>query len=107
MNISQEEKRRVDMEFGISYKDDFQKAKSILLNLVSSDNRVLNEPYPPFVALKELGDNAVILVVRVWCLNSEYWNIYFEMQEKVKLTFDNEGISIPYPQRDIHVYNEK
>ena len=106
LNITHEEKRRIDMEFGISYSDDFNKAKSILIDLIKADERIINDPEEPFVALKELGDSAVIFVVRAWCMAENYWNIYFEMQEKVKTAFDRESISIPFPQRDVHVYNE-
>ena len=107
MNITLEKDRRVDMEFGISYKDDFRKAKEIIMDIVRADERITDQPDPPFIALKTLGDNAVILVLRVWCEADNYWNIYFEMQEKVKLAFDAEAISIPFPQRDVHIYNEK
>jgi small conductance mechanosensitive channel len=103
VNFSTEPQRRVDMTFGIGYDDDIKKAKGILQNLVETDNRILKDPAPQ-IALKELGDSSVNFIVRVWCEAAEYWNIYFEMQEKVKLTFDQEGISIPFPQRDVHLY---
>lgn len=103
VNFSTEPQRRVDMTFGIGYDDDLKKAKTILQNLVNADNRILKEPAPQ-IALSELGDSSVNFVVRVWCEAAEYWNIYFEMQENVKLTFDQEGISIPFPQRDVHLY---
>ena len=103
VNFSTEPQRRVDMTFGIGYGDDIKKAKQILQNLVDADSRILKEPAPQ-IALSELGDSSVNFVVRVWCEAAEYWNIYFEMQEKVKMTFDQEGISIPFPQRDVHLY---
>jgi small conductance mechanosensitive channel len=103
VNFSTEPQRRVDMTFGIGYDDDIKKAKGILQNLVEADNRILKDPAPQ-IALKELGDSSVNFVVRVWCEAAEYWNIYFDMQEKVKFTFDQEGISIPFPQRDVHLY---
>lgn len=103
VNFSTEPQRRVDMTFGIGYNDDIKKTKAILQNLVDADNRILKDPAPQ-IALKELGDSSVNFVVRVWCEAAEYWNIYFEMQENVKLTFDQEGISIPFPQRDVHLY---
>lgn len=106
-NINHESKRRVDLEYGIGYTDDVAKAKQIINDLLLADERVLSDPSAPFVALKELGDSAVIIVVRAWCQTSDYWGIYFDMQEKVKASFDKEGISIPFPQRDIHIYNEK
>ena len=67
----------------------------------------LREPAEPFLAVKELGDSSVNFVMRVWAKAEDYWDIYFEMQENVKLTFDKEGISIPFPQTDVHLYNEK
>lgn len=103
VNFSTEPQRRVDMTFGIGYDDDLKKAKGILQNLVNADNRILKEPASQ-IALSELGDSSVNFVVRVWCNAADYWNIYFEMQENVKLTFDREGISIPFPQRDVHLY---
>lgn len=106
-NITAEEIRRVDMEFGISYGDDIKKAKKILADLVAADDRILKEPAEPFIALKELGESSVNFVVRVWSKAGDYWGIYFDMQENVKLTFDKEGISIPFPQRDVHIYQEK
>jgi small conductance mechanosensitive channel len=106
-NFSAEDIRRVDMEFGIGYDDDIKKAKKILADLIAADERVLNEPAEPFIALKELGDSSVNFVVRVWSKAEDYWGIYFDMQENVKLTFDKEGISIPFPQRDVHLYTEK
>lgn len=105
-NFSTEELRRCDMTFGISYDDDIMKAKQILTDLITADERVLNEPAAPFIALSELGDSAVNFVVRAWVKASDLWPVFFSMQEKVKMTFDKEGISIPYPQTDVHLYNE-
>jgi small conductance mechanosensitive channel len=106
-NYSAESMRRVDMEFGIGYGDDIKKAKEVLARLIAADARVLSEPAEPFIALKELGESSVNFVVRVWAKAEDYWGIYFDMQENVKLTFDKEGISIPFPQRDVHLYQEK
>lgn len=104
-NFSTEAKRRVDMTFGIGYSDDLKKAKEVLKKLINDDNRVLKEP-EPVIAVNELGDNSVNFVVRAWCNSADYWSIYFDMQENVKLEFDKEGISIPFPQRDVHIYQE-
>lgn len=106
-NFSAEEYRRVDMEFGIGYGDDIKKAKEVLDKLIASDSRIINEPAEPFVAVKELGASSVNFVVRVWAKADDYWGIYFDMQENVKLTFDKEGISIPFPQTDVHLFQEK
>jgi small conductance mechanosensitive channel len=102
-NFSTESTRRVDMTFGIGYGDDILKAKKVLHKLVEEDNRILKDPAPTIV-VSELGDSSVNFIVRVWSAAADYWNIFFEMQEKVKLTFDREGISIPFPQRDVHLY---
>lgn len=106
-NFTAEDKRRVDMEFGIGYGDDIKKAKEVLSKIIAEDSRILNEPAEPFIAVKSLGDSCVNLVVRAWAKSSDYWGIYFDMQEKVKLTFDQAGISIPFPQRDVHLFQEK
>lgn len=105
-NITKEETRRVDMSFGISYDDDIDKAKQLLTNLIKADERVINEPAEPFIVMNELGDSSVNFVVRAWCKAGDYWGIYFDMLEKVKKTFDAENISIPYPQRDVHLYQK-
>lgn len=102
-NFSTEPTRRVDMTFGIGYSDDLKKAKEILEELLRSDKRVLSDP-EPMVAVSELGDSSVNFTVRTWCNSADYWRIYFDMQEKVKLEFDKNGISIPFPQQDVHLY---
>jgi len=100
-NYSKRATRRIDMVFGIGYDDDLKKAKDILNKILEEDDRVLSDP-APLVAVSELADSSVNFNVRPWCNTSEYWNVYFDIHEKVKLTFDAEGISIPYPQMDIH-----
>ena len=94
--------RRCDMMFGISYGDDLKKAKEILTSMIKSDKRVLQDPAPQ-VHVHSLGDSSVNLQIRVWTTTDNYWGFYFEMQENVKLTFDEKGISIPFPQRDLHI----
>jgi small conductance mechanosensitive channel len=103
-NFTTEETRRVDLVFGIGYGDDLKKAKDILNELIKKDSRILNDP-PSMVVVSELGDNSVNFTMRVWVKASDYWGVYFDMQENVKLSFDAQGISIPFPQRDVHVYN--
>ena len=105
VNYSTEEKRRVDMVFGIGYGDDIAKAKQVLKRIVDEDERVLKDPAPQIV-VAELADSSVNFNFRVWCTGSDYWSIYFDMNEKVKLEFDKEGVSIPFPQRDVHLYNQ-
>ncbi|MCK5454683.1 MAG: mechanosensitive ion channel, partial [Calditrichia bacterium] len=102
-NFSAETQRRVDMVFGIGYQDDIAKAKKVLNGLINEDQRILKEP-EPLVVVSELGDSSVNLTVRVWVNSADYWGVYFDMQENVKLTFDKEGLSIPFPQRDVHLY---
>jgi len=101
-NYSVEERRRVDFLFGIGYGDDVDKAKAVLKKLIDEDERILHDP-APFIAVKELGDSSVNLVVRVWAEAANYWGIFFDMHEKVYKTFDKEGINIPFPQMDVHV----
>lgn len=94
INYSIEKTRRVDMTFSAGYNDDINKIKTILNKLIDEDERILRDP-EPFVAVSQLAGSAVNYVVKVWCNSSDYWGIYHDMQEKVKLTFDHEGISIP------------
>jgi small conductance mechanosensitive channel len=103
VNFSTEEKRRVDLTFGISYSDDIDKAKGIIDDIVKADSRILNEPDKPFIAVSELADSSVNFVVRLWANASDYWGIFFDMQEKVKKTFDAKGVTFPFPQMDIHL----
>ena len=100
-NFSNRDTRRVDHVFGIGYDDDLKLAKETLLEIVKSDARILQDP-APFVAVSELADSSVNFVVRAWTSTDDYWDVYFDMLERVKLTFDEKGISIPYPQMDVH-----
>ncbi len=100
-NYSVKKNRRVDHVFGIGYDDDLKLAKDTLMQIMIDDDRVLADP-APFVAVSELGDSSVNFTTRAWVKTADYWNVYFEQIEKVKLTFDEKGISIPYPQMDIH-----
>jgi small conductance mechanosensitive channel len=104
-NYSAKETRRVDMVFGIGYDDDLLKAKNILEAMTSEDDRILSDPAPQ-VAVSELGDSSVNFVVRPWVKSGDYWGVMFDFTEAVKLRFDAEGISIPYPQMDIHMHKE-
>ena len=104
VNFSKEATRRVDWTFGIGYGDDIDKAKEVLSTLIQTDPRIKQDP-EPFIAVSELGDSSVNLAVRVWVDASDYWGVYFAMNESVYKTFDKEGLSIPYPQMDVHVQN--
>lgn len=101
-NISARETRRIDMVFGISYGDDIKKAKDILMKAMESDERILKDP-APMVALAELADSSVNFVVRPWVNAADYWDVKFELTEKIKLAFDENGVSIPFPQMDVHM----
>lgn len=103
VNYSTEARRRVDFTFGIGYDDDIAKAKTLLTKLFTEDSRVLKDP-EPFVALGELADSSVNFTVRAWVNADDYWGLHFDMHEKVKLAFDANQISIPYPQQDIHLH---
>lgn len=100
-NYSKEETRRVDFVFGIGYEDDLKLAKQTLEEIITADERVLSDP-APFVAVSALADSSVNFVVRAWVKRDDYWKVFFDVTEKVKLTFDERGISIPYPQMQVH-----
>ncbi|MCK5462687.1 MAG: mechanosensitive ion channel family protein, partial [Bacteroidales bacterium] len=100
-NFSTEETRRMDMVFGIGYDDDLEKAKNILKEVAHAAKRLLADP-APFIAVKELADSSVNLVVRIWCKKEDYWDVHFDWQNNVKQRFDKENISIPFPQRTVH-----
>ncbi len=96
--------RRVDLVVGVSYEDDLKKAKKVLEETLAGDERILKEPAPT-IAVSELGDSSVNFIVRPWVKPLDYWDVYFDMTEKIKLNLDKNGISIPFPQRDIHIKN--
>lgn len=102
-NFSAEENRRVDLAFGIGYDDDLKKAKDVLARLISEDERAHAEP-APLIVISELGDSSVNITTRTWVTASDFWNFRFDLIERAKLTFDAEGISIPFPQRDVHLH---
>jgi small conductance mechanosensitive channel len=105
INYSTEPVRRVDFTFGIGYNDDIDKAKQVIREVIEKDGRILKDP-EPFIAVSNLGDSSVDLVTRVWANAGDYWGIFFDMQETVKKEFDRQGISIPFPQRDVHLYQK-
>lgn len=102
-NYSAKDTRRVDMVFGIGYSDDIDKAKNVIQSVLNNDSRVLKEPAPQIV-VSELGDSSVNFNVRPWVNTSNYWGVYFDTTEQVKKKFDEQNISIPFPQRDVHMY---
>ncbi|SFN15325.1 mechanosensitive ion channel family protein [Marinobacter pelagius] len=102
-NLSAYETRRCDMTFGIGYADDIDKAKDICKRLIEEDERALKDP-EPLIVVGALGESSVDLTVRAWTKSADMWPFYWDMQERVKKAFDAEGISIPFPQRDVHLY---
>jgi len=104
-NVTANEMRRVDMVFGISYGSDFARAREVLLEILTSHDKVLEDPEPN-VRVHELADSSVNLITRPWVKTTDYWDVFWDVTETVKRRFDDEGIQIPFPQRDVHFYNE-
>lgn len=104
-NVTANDTRRVDLVIGISYDDDIKKAKEILNRIILEEKRILDTPKTK-IAVSALADSSVNFIVRPWVKTSEYWDIYYDLIEKIKITFDEEGIHIPYPQQDVHLYNK-
>ena len=105
-NVTANTTRRVDLVIGIGYDDDVAKAKEVLTGIINAEKRILPDPAPK-IAVSELGDSSVNFVVRPWVKTEDYWDVYFDLTEKIKITFDKEGISIPYPQQDVHFFTEQ
>jgi len=105
-NWSAKGTRRVDLVMGIGYGDDIDKAKKIMADILAKDERVFKDPAPK-IALVELADSSVNFVVRPWVKSEHYWDVYFDTTETIKKSFDAQGISIPFPQRDVHMYEHK
>ncbi|RMF97233.1 MAG: mechanosensitive ion channel family protein [Gammaproteobacteria bacterium] len=103
VNYSAKDTRRVDLVVGCGYDDDLDKVRAVLNEILAADQRVLKDPAPT-VAVSELADSSVNFVVRPWVASADYWSVYFDLTEAIKKRFDQEGISIPYPQRDVHLY---
>jgi len=103
-NFSTKGTRRLDMVFGIGYGDDIDKAKKVIEEVMSGDERILDDP-PITIGVLELADSSVNFAVRPWVKLEDYWDVRFDTTEKIKKRFDAEGISIPFPQQDIHVYS--
>ncbi len=105
VNYSKMETRRVDFTFGIGYGDDIDKAYAAIKAVIDRKAEILKDP-APFMAVSNLGDNSVDIVVRVWAKSADYWGVYFYMNEFVKKEFDAQNISIPFPQRDVHIIKD-
>jgi small conductance mechanosensitive channel len=103
-NVTGQTMRRIDLMFGVSYSDDIPKTERVLQEILDSHDKVLAEP-EPIVRLHELADSSVNFVVRPWVDTDDYWEVYWDITRSVKIRFDEEGISIPFPQRDVHIDN--
>ena len=104
-NYSAVEKRRVDLKFTTSYDSDVEKVKKILMDIISNHEKVLPDP-EPFARLTMHGESGLEYTVRVWCRTEDYWTVNFDLVETVKKKFDENGITIPYPQMDVHIDNK-
>lgn len=106
INFTKADKRRVDWSFGIAYGDDLKAAKELIAKFISEDQRILSDP-APLIALGSLGDSSVDITVRVWVATDDYWPVHFDMNERVYNEFVNAGLSIPFPQMDVHVHKRE
>lgn len=102
INYTKADKRRVDLVIGISYGDDYQLARRLLMQMIGEDTRILRDP-EPFVGLGQLADSSVNITIRVWTKTEDYWKVFFELNEKVYSEFPKNGLHFPFPQMDIHV----
>jgi len=102
-NVNANPTRRIDLVIGIGYDDNIRKAKDLLMQLIEADSRILKDPAPA-IAVAELADSSVNFNVRPWVKTEDYWGVRGDLTEKIKVTFDEEGISIPYPQQDVHFF---
>jgi small conductance mechanosensitive channel len=102
-NYSAMDKRRVDLVFGISYNDDIRKAKAILQDILDKEERILGDP-EPIIAVSGLADSSVNIIMRPWVNTDDYWKVYWDLTEIVKIRFDEEDITIPFPQRDVYLH---
>jgi small conductance mechanosensitive channel len=106
VNYSAKDTRRVDIIAGVSYSDDLGKVKNVIKKILEEESRILKDP-APVIAVLELAESSVNFVVRPWVKTENYWDVFFSLQEKIKIRFDEEGITIPFPQKDIHLFQEK
>jgi len=104
VNFSTQTQRRLVLTYGMAYGDDADKARQVLLDLLKNDERVLNEPNEPMVAMAELGDSSVNFTVRGWVKASDYFPVLFDMNDRVYKTFKQQGLNIPFPQMDVHLH---
>lgn len=106
INVTAEETRRVDLSVGISYSDNIKAAITALESMCSSHAKVMNTP-AVFVGVTEYGDSSINLTIRSWCRCEDYWDVFFDLNHSIKATLDDANISIPFPQRDVHMISPK
>jgi len=106
VNFSEKGTRRVDLVFGIGYGDDIDHAKKVIMDVLAKEERILKDPATT-IGVVELADSSVNFAVRPWVKADDYWSVYFNLTENIKKNFDSQGISIPFPQRDVHMYEHK
>lgn len=104
-NYSAVEKRRIDLEFNVSYDSDIDKVKAVIMEVISAHEKVVSDP-PPFARLSEHGESSLVFTVRVWSKTEDYWDVRFDIVEEIKRAFDSNGISIPFPQLDVCIKGE-
>ena len=104
-NFSAKDTRRIDLVIGISYDDDIRKAHTLIADVISEESRVLSDPAPQIMLL-ELGDSSVNIAVRPWVASPDYWSVRAQLLERIKVTLEENGLSIPFPQRDIHIVSQ-
>ncbi len=105
-NFSAQGTRRLDLVAGVSYSDDIRKVKQVLQEILDNEPRILPEPEPT-IGLMEMGDSSINFAFRPWVKVDDYWDLYFDLQEQIKIRFDEEKITIPFPQRDVHLFREE
>jgi small conductance mechanosensitive channel len=105
MNFTTNDVRRVDMVFGFGYDDDMDQAMQIAREVLNADDRVLQDPEPQ-IAVTELADSSVNIIVRPWTAKENYWDLKFDITKRIKERYDEAGLNIPYPQRDVHVFQQ-
>lgn len=106
INVGKESTRRVDLSIGIGYGDEFNKAKQAILEMAKGDSQILTTP-EPFVGITDFGDSSVNLTVRVWCKTADYWDVFFNTNQRLKECLDKSGVSIPFPQREVNIISQK
>lgn len=105
INYSTKCTRRIDLTVGVGYADDLDRARMVMQKVMDAETRILTDP-PPMIVVKELADSSVNFSIRPWVMSGDYWGVYFDLVENIKKSFDREGISIPFPQRDVHLYQK-